>query len=576
MTTATTEPRTTDALSALRRLGVDLDTSTRRRAEYSYDASNYRLVPLAVVFPRTAQQVAAIVATCHRHTVPVTARGGGTSMAGGAVGRGVVLDFSRHMNAVLSVDPASRRATAEPGVVLTALRSAVHEASAGALTYAPDPSSQTRATLGGTIATEACGNHSVRHGRTADHVLALDLVTADGLRLTATNEGLHATVATDRAAVDRAQQLTNELRALVHDHLSEFRLELGRIPRQVSGFHLSHLLPEHGFDMARALVGSEGTCAIVVAATVQLVPVEPAALLVAVGYNDVVEAARDVTTILEFGPAAIEGIDEVIVDTMRELRGADAVLGLSQGRAWLYVDLDGADAAKVEAKAAELLDRLRANGRMVDGRAVPDPVERASLWRVREDGAGLSSRLPSGDQSWPGWEDTAVAPDRLADYLHDFRTLLERFGLHGVMYGHFGAGCMHVRVSFDLRTESGRAVMTEFVRAGAELVVRHGGSLSGEHGDGRARSELLPIMYSPRMLTAFERFAGAWDPDRVLNPGVLVHPEHLGDNLALDGVPERGWRTSFDLAPSVTSTTQHHGDDFAHAVQACTKGSPVR
>ncbi|MEX1079550.1 MAG: FAD-binding and (Fe-S)-binding domain-containing protein [Homoserinimonas sp.] len=564
-----TEPTTAAPVAALRERGVALDTDSRRLAEYSYDASNYRIRPLGVVFPRTAEEVAATLAVCFEHRVPVIGRGGGTSMAGGAVGPGVVIDFSRFMNAVLHIDAEAKQATAEAGIVLTTLQREVLNATGGTLTFAPDPSSKTRATLGGSIANDACGNHSVSYGRTSDHVIALNLVTADGLQLTATRTGLHATIEGDPAAAARAEKLTEELRVLAAANLSMFRLELERIPRQVSGFHLAQLLPEHGFDVARALVGSEGTCAIVVSATVQLVPVAPAALLVTLGYDDVVEAAQDVMTILEFTPAAIEGIDEAIVDTMRHLRGHDSVRGLPEGKAWLYVDLDGDDPAEVAAKAEELLARLRQNGRLIAGRAVPNITDRASLWRVREDGAGLSARLHTGGESWPGWEDSAVAPENLADYLSEFRVLLSRFGLEGVMYGHFGAGCMHVRITFDLRTDDGRRVMEAFMREAATLVVKHGGSLSGEHGDGRARSELLPIMYSAQMLDAFDAFKRAWDPSGILNPGILVAPDSLGENLALAGVPERQWRTSFDLAPRTPSPTQHAGDDFVHAVQGC-------
>ncbi|MEO6827939.1 MAG: FAD-binding and (Fe-S)-binding domain-containing protein [Microbacteriaceae bacterium] len=567
--TMTADSGLSTALATLQSRGLDLDTSPRRISEYSYDASNYRIEPAAVLFPRTAAEVADALAACHRDGTPVTCRGGGTSMAGGAVGHGLVIDFSRHMNAVLHIDQEAKTATAEPGIVLTTLQRRVQDATGGSLTFAPDPSSKSRATLGGAIANDACGNHSVRYGRTSDHLIALDLVTDDGLRLTATRNGIAATNAGDQPAQARAAELASGLKALVDANLGDFRRDLERIPRQVSGFHLAHLLPEHGFDIARALAGSEGTCAVVVAATVALVPTPSAALLISLGYDDVVDAALDITTILEFSPAAIEGIDEAIVDTMRHLRGHDSVLGLPEGKAWLYVDLDGDDIAQVTAKAEELLARLRDNGRLLAGRVVPDAAERASLWRVREDGAGLSARLYTGGESWPGWEDSAVAPADLPGYLADFRELLDKFGLHGVLYGHFGAGCMHVRVDFDLRSESGRAVMAAFMRAAAQLVVRHGGSLSGEHGDGRARSELLPIMYSPSMLAAFALFKRCWDPSGILNPGILVDPDSFSDNLALSGVPEREWRTSFDLRPHTVSATQHQIDPFVHAVQGC-------
>ncbi|MBT0566217.1 FAD-binding and (Fe-S)-binding domain-containing protein [Williamsia sp. CHRR-6] len=563
--------------SALQALGLQVDASSRRRAEYSYDASNYRLSPLCVVFPRTDAEVATAVSWCHRNRVPIIARGGGTGMGGNSIGEGVVLDLSRHLNAVLEVDAEGGTALAQAGVVLTELARQIRESSGGTLTFAPDPSSQSRACLGGAIGNDACGNHSVRYGRTTDHVLEINVVTAQGHRLTADRTGVRATDPADHLARRRAEDISDELRALVADNLAAFRTELGRIPRQVSGYHLRHLLPENGFDVARALVGTEGTCAVIVSARVALVPVAHHPRLLCVGYDTVVDAARDVPTMLEFSPSAIEGIDEAIVATMRARRGRSAVDGLPQGRAWIYVELDEHSCSDVEQSLRDLQDKLRAAGRMIDSTIETDPTRRAMLWRVREDGAGLSSRLVDlddpdaghGYESWPGWEDSAVAPENLPEYLEGFTALLQRHGLTGVMYGHFGAGCMHVRITFDQRTAAGRAVMQAFVRDAAELVVAHGGSLSGEHGDGRARSELLPIMYSPSMIAAFARFKQIWDPENLLNPGSIVDPDAIGDHLALDGVPDRTWATTFDLGMPMQNTDGSTLDPFVHATQAC-------
>ncbi|MFY2787692.1 FAD-binding and (Fe-S)-binding domain-containing protein [Rhodococcus sp. MALMAid1271] len=547
-------------------MGIDIDDSSRRLAEYSYDASNYRIPPAAVVFPRDADEVATVVTECAAAGVAVIGRGGGTSMAGNALGRGFVLDFSRHMNRVVSVDTDSRTAVVEPGIVISELQRELVTRTSGAFTFAPDPSSKTRATVGGAVGNDACGNHSVRYGRTSDHTVAMDVVSAEGHLLRVTRTGVSAVHPEDAAAVEAAERISRDLRALAADNLALFRVELGRIPRQVSGFHLSHLLPENGFDIARALVGSEGTCAVIVSVTVTVVPVSPAALLLCLGYDDVVAAAADVTAILEFSPAAVEGIDDNIVQTMEYRRGPDSVRGLPAGNAWLYVDLDGADAAEVEDKAARLLAALGDLGRVKEGRIVADPADRTALWRVREDGAGLATRLASGDESWGGWEDAAVAPENLSAYLGDLNSLLAEYELTGVMYGHFGAGCMHVRITFDQRTDAGRRVMYDFLRAAARVVVKHGGSLSGEHGDGRARSELLPVMYSPRMLDAFARFKDIWDPRGILNPGSITEPEPMMDNLMLQGIPQREWKTTFDLHQI---GSRKDLDPFVHASQSC-------
>jgi FAD/FMN-containing dehydrogenase/Fe-S oxidoreductase len=548
----------------LRALGIDVDTASRRLTEYSYDASNYRVRPAAVTFPRNSSDVVRIVRICAHHQVPVTSRGGGTSMAGNAVGSGVVMDFSRHMNRLLGVDAAARTARVEAGMILTTLQRQVLSETAGALTFAPDPSSMGRVTVAGAIGNDACGNHSVRYGRTVDHIVALDLVTASGHRVSADSGSVHATDPDDAEAVAEAARLGASLKVLADENLALFRTEFGRIARQVSGYQLGNLLPEHGFNVARALAGSEGTCAVIVAATVKLVEVPASALLLCLGYPDVVAAASDVPAILAFNPAAVEGIDDSIVQTVRHRRGEHAVGALPEGRAYLYVDLDGDDPVQVRAQADALLETLNQRGNLVDGIAVPDPVDRAKLWRVREDGAGLSTRLVDGGESWAGWEDAAVAPENLAAYLADFTELLAQHSLRGVMYGHFGAGCTHVRITFDQRSEEGRSIMNTFLRAAAELVTQHGGSLSGEHGDGRARSGLLPIMYSSAAMTAFARYKAIWDPMRVLNPGIIVDPAPVMSDLALARTPVNGFRTSFSLEP-----VNQGQEGYADAVQRC-------
>ncbi|GAB2961202.1 FAD-binding and (Fe-S)-binding domain-containing protein [Saccharothrix stipae] len=535
--------------------GMRLETGASGTAPYAYDASNYRVPPLAVAFPRSVGEVRAVVLACRELGVPLTARGGGTSMAGNAIGPGVVLDFSRHLNRILDIDPEAGTARVEAGVVLDDLRTA---AARHGLTFGPDPSSHSRCTLGGMIGNDACGNRSVRHGRTSAHVESLEIVTADGVHAIADHTGLRAVDPADGEAVAKQAE---GARRLVADNLALIRTELGRIPRQVSGYQLHHLLPERGFDVARALVGTEGTCAVVVAATVRLVATAEASVLLALGYDNLVDAAEDVPEILRWSPTAVEGMDEAIVTTMRARRGPDSVTGLPDGRAWLYVELDGDDEGDVGVRAAELLDVLKGRGRVVGGRLVDSAAQRRSLWRVREDGAGLAARLVGGGESWPGWEDAAVAPEHLADYLRGFRALLAEHGLTGVLYGHFGAGCVHVRIDFDLGTDSGRAAARRFLREAAALVVRHGGTLSGEHGDGRARGELLDVMYSPSMIRTFAAFKRLFDPDGLLNPGVIVAPAALDADLVRQGpvVPD-GRPTLF---------TFPHDDGFAGAARRC-------
>ena len=544
---------------------LELDFSASARAMYAYDASNYRVPPMAVAFPRTVRQVQDLVRLCRDLGVPVTTRGGGTSMAGNAIGPGVVIDLSRHLNEILDIDPAVRRATVQAGVVLDRLNA---EAAAHGLMFAPDPSSRSRATIGGMIGNDACGNHSVRWGRTSAHVESLDIVLPDGCLLRADAGSVTAVdqpgAPADAHAIEHAARLTTQLTDLVQTNLAEIRTELGRIQRQVSGYHLDELLPERGFHVARALAGSEGTCALTVATTLTLVERPTHTTLLVLGYDDIVDAAADVPAILPFQPTAVEGIDEAIVTTMIARRGPESVASLPKGRAWLYVELDAAAADEdLTATAERLLSTLREEGRLTEGLVVTDLPDRAALWRVREDGAGLSTRPDATTQTWAGWEDAAVDPANLADYLRDFRALLAEHDLSGVLYGHFGAGCVHVRINFDLATDVGRSAMAAFVRAAARLVARHGGSISGEHGDGRARSELLAAMYSPQMLAVFAQFRTVFDPEAVLNPGVIVDAAPLTRDVLPLSV------RNVSAAAHPTGFAYPHDTDFTAAVQRC-------
>ncbi|AOY71562.1 FAD-linked oxidase [Arthrobacter sp. ZXY-2] len=534
------DPTLTRLLAALRGQGIEVDDSPRRLSEYSYDASNYRVRPAAVAFPANVDDVRAVVRECSALGISITPRGGGTSMAGNAIGTSLVLDLSRRMAAVEKPDAGEAAVWVDAGVVLGELRSYIESVTEGTFTFAPDPSSMTRATVGGSIGNDACGNHSVAYGRMTQHVEEVELVTADGAYLRAGRNFLCAVDHRDGHSVARAAELLHGLKELAQANLAALRVELGNIPRQVSGYHLGHLLPENGLDVAAAMAGSEGTCAIVVRAKVRLVPKPRTTALLCLGYANTIDSARDVMTILAAKPSAIEGLDASIVDIMRHRRGAGSVDSLPQGKAFLMVEFPGDTIQQASAACERLLAKLAADGRILDHALVTEPLERAKLWRVREDGAGLSSRRIDGIQTWPGWEDSAVAPDRLADYLAELLPLVERYGYTAFMYGHFGAGCVHMRLDYDLRSDNGRHTFEEFTREAAKLVVAHGGSLSGEHGDGRARSELLEVMYTPAMLGIFKAFKHQWDPAGILNPGIIVDPEPFAASLALAGVAQPG------------------------------------
>ncbi|MFI9492199.1 MULTISPECIES: FAD-binding and (Fe-S)-binding domain-containing protein [Streptomyces] len=548
-----------DVLAALRRtVRGEVTDETGRLAQYSADASNYRRPPLAVVFPRDREDIVAAVAACREHGVPITSRGAGTSTSGQAVGSGVVLDFSRHCDRILDLDPDARTARVEPGLVLDDLQAA---AAPHGLLFGPDPSTHSRCTIGGMIGNNACGSHSLAWGRTSDNVVELEVLTYGGTVLTV---GPTTRAELDAAVAEGGERgrLLGAARDLALDNLAPLRTELGRFPRQVSGYALEHLLPENGFNLARALVGSEGTCAVILSATVSLVRRPAHRALAVLGYPDACQAADAVPALLEHAPMTLEGLDRTLA---RMVRGADAkqaVRELPAGDAWLFAEVGADTPEEALARAEALAEAAARTTGFTDSRTTGDPARQRSLWRVREDGAGLATRLPDGSEAWPGWEDAAVPPGQLGSYLREFYALLDSHGLRGAVYGHFGEGCLHVRIDFDFATREGTGIFRAFLTDAARLVAAHGGSPSGEHGDGQARSEFLPLVHKPATMALFERFKDTWDPTGGLNPGIIVRALRADHDLRQD--PDR------PLIPLETVLSYpEDGGDFARAVGRC-------
>ncbi len=530
---------TGSVLAELSRAGVaGVDASPRRRAEYSTDASLYRVVPQVVVFPRARDEIAAIVDVGRRLGIPITARGAGTSIAGNAVGAGMVVDFSRHLNRILDIDPESATAVVEPGVVLDDLQRA---AASHRLRFGPDPSTHSRCTIGGMIGNNACGSRALGYGRTADNVIGVEMVTGRGEHLSAS---------------DRDSPTLASLHDLVESRLGVIRTELGRFTRQVSGYSLEHLLPEHGFDVAKAYVGTEGTWGVLTEATVRLVRAPAFTSLVVLGFPDMASAADAVPALLQHRPVALEGLDDRIVNVLRR-RGVSGIPDLPSGQGWLFVEVGGDDADDVRARAnAALREAGAERGRLVEAAA-----EAKALWKIREDGAGLAARATDPPGS-AGWEDAAVPPQHLGTYLREFDTLMRERGLTGVPYGHFGDGCIHIRIDFRLHDTQGRSNFREFLTDAAQLVAGYGGSMSGEHGDGRARGELLPLMYSPDAIDTFAAAKHIFDPDDILNPGVIVRPHALDADLRdASATPVR---------KKLGFAYRHDDGNFAAAAHRCT------
>ena len=518
-----------DLVAELTRRGVrNVDDSELARSLYATDASIYRVPPTVVVRPQHTDEIAAVIDVARSTGTPLTMRGAGTSIAGNAVGTGIVMDTMRHLDRVLDLDVEARTATVQPGTVHATLQQA---AVGHGLRFGPDPSTHSRCTIGGMIGNNACGSRALGYGRTADNVVALDALTITGAP---------------------ASSLAPRLASIVDGALGDIRPRFGRFTRQVSGYSLEHLLPENGRSLDRFLVGSEGTLAVVTSATVRLVEDAPHRVLVVLGYPSMAEAADAVPTLLKHSPVACEGMDERITALV------PSAPELPAGGGWLLVEVTGDTAAEAVARARSVPPGSGA----LDHRVVTDLAEQLALWRIREDGAGLASRAtqPPGQA---GWEDAAVPPERLGDYLRSFDSLLTEHGFTGVPYGHFGDGCVHVRIDFDLVSGPGRNGYRRFVEEAARLAASYGGSLSGEHGDGRARSELLPFMYDDVALSLMARVKGVFDPDKLLNPGVLVDPAPFDADIRLAGAPVAD-------RPKTFLRLHADGGDLTDAVHRCT------
>ncbi|MEW6473806.1 MAG: FAD-linked oxidase C-terminal domain-containing protein [Actinomycetota bacterium] len=528
------------------------------RSLYSTAASNYRQVPLGVVVPRTIDSVVAALEVCRRHDVPVLGRGGGTSLAGQSCNVAVVFDFSKYLRRIVDIDPAARRAVVEPGAVLDDLRAAAERHH---LTFGPDPSTHEYCTLGGMIGNNSCGVHSVMAGRTSDNIEQLDVVTYDGLRLTV---GPTSDVELGRmiAAGGRRGEIYRSLRDLRDRYAELIRARFPSIPRLVSGYALDQLLPEHGFNVARALVGSEGTCVLVLGATCRLVHSPPARRLVVAGYPDVYRAADDVPAVLAARPTGLEGIDETLVADMRRKGLPRQVDLLPPGRGWLLVEFGGEDGDEAEGRAREFVEDLTRRDPAVAAEFYSDVEQMEAVWEIRESGLGATARVPGEADTWEGWEDSAVAPERLGEYVRRLHELYERFGLRGALYGHFGDGCVHTRINFDLVTPDGVKRFRSFLEEATDLVVSLGGALSGEHGDGQARAEFLPKMFGPELVEAFARFKAIWDPDGRMNPHKVVDPYRVDEDLRLGpGYDPKPVRTYFQFPDD--------DGDFSRATQRC-------
>src|SRR5919109_2165583 len=548
-----------------RRVRGEVRFDAGSRALYATDASNYRKLPIGVVVPRDIDDVHATLDVARHFGAPVLARGGGTSLAGQCCNVAIVLDFSKSVHRVLEIDRAGTRARVEPGCVLDDLRAAARR---HGLTYGPDPSTHNHCTLGGMIGNNSCGVHSVMaefYGpgpSTAHQVRALDVLTYDGTRLHVgpTSEAELEAIVRDGG---RRGQIYRDLRALRDRFAARIRERFPMIPRRVSGYNLPELLPEFGFNVARAVVGSEATCVTVLEAEVTLIDEPRARSLLVLGYPSVYDAGDHIPEIREHRPIGLEGLDDRLVhDIQKKELHAEYVAMLPEGGGWLLVEFGGETKDDADAKARQLMDRLRRGARTPSMKLFDDAIEEHHIWKVRESGLGATARIPGEPDTWEGWEDSAVPPERVGAYLRGLRALFDRYGYACALYGHFGQGCVHTRIDFDLVTAAGIAKYRAFLDDAAELVLSHGGSLSGEHGDGQSRAELLPKMYGTELVEAFARFKAIWDPDGRMNPHHIVDPYRITEHLRLG--------TTYDPRPVTTHFAFREDDgSFARATTRC-------
>jgi FAD/FMN-containing dehydrogenase/Fe-S oxidoreductase len=531
------------------------------RGAYSRDASNYRQVPIGVVVPRTIDAAVAAVGVCRDYDVPVLSRGGGTSLAGQCCNTAVVIDWTKYCHRLLRVDAQAKVALIEPGAALDRVND---ELAGYGLMVGPKPSTHVSCTIGGMIGNNSCGSTAQAYGKMADAVRRLEILTYGGLRSWVGPTSAEDYEQVIAAGGDKAE-IYRQLARIRDTYLAQIRTGYPKIPRRVSGYNLDQLLPEYGFNVARALVGSESTLVTVLQAEVELVEVPRCRSLVVLGYPDITLAADVVPQVVKHAPLAVEGLDDTLISLEREEHLSSAALDkLPEGSGWLMVQFGGDTLEEVEARAQSLIDELNS----ADGDNRPhvayleDPEVEDQLWNVREAGLGATAYPPGKHETHEGWEDAAVPPDRLGDYLRDFRKLLERYDYQGAsLYGHFGQGCVHTRIPSELRTDEGIATWRSFAEHAADLVVSYGGSLSGEHGDGQSRGELLVKMFGPQLITAFGEFKAVFDPGNKMNPGKIVHPHRLDQDLAL-----RGW---FPPEPLTLFRYPEDGGRFSAAAKRC-------
>jgi FAD/FMN-containing dehydrogenase/Fe-S oxidoreductase len=530
-----------DAAALAAELRATIDGEVRfddgSRALYATDSSNYRQAPIGVVIPRHMEDVERTMGLARRYGAPILSRGGGTSLCGQCCNVAVVMDFSKYLNRILWIDPDKRLAKVEPGLVLDELR---HKAvSEHGLNFGPDPETHDHCTLGGMLGNNSCGVHSLmcrNNGiglRVSDNTQEMEILTYGGLKLRVGETGEEELAGIIRAG-GRRGEIYGKLKALRDKYADLIRTNFPKLERRVSGYNLDELLPENGFNVARALVGTESTCVTILNATLKLVPEPKARSLLVFGYPDVYEACEHLMEILEFKPTGLEGMDHLLFKFVKDKGDQDANLALlPPGGGYLMVEFGGESKQASDEQARRCMEAIGKAKNAPSMKLYDDPKQEKMIWKVREGGRGSTAWVPGMPDTWEGWEDSAVPVPQVSQYLRDLRSLLDRYGYHPTLYGHFGQGCIHTRIPFDLYTAEGIQKYEHFMDEASSLVVKHGGSISGEHGDGQSKAQFLPKMFGEELIQAFREFKSIWDPQWKMNPGKVVDPYTIVENLRI-------------------------------------------
>ena len=535
------------------------------KAMYAVDSSNYRQVPIGVVIPRSKEDVVQTVAACRKFGAPLLSRGGGTSLAGQCCNVAVVIDWSKYMHEVLEINLPERWARVLPGTVCDELRNAALRESGNRLTWGPDPSTHNRCCFGGMIGNNSCGAHAQMSGKTDANIEELEVLLYDGTRMTVgwmTEDEWAARIAEG----GRIGDIYRNLRSLRDHYAGRIREKYPPIPRRVSGYNLDHLLPgdDNRVNIARALVGSEGTLVTVLEAKCRLIDARHERVLLMLGYRDVFEAADHVPEIDQFQPTALEGFDDRLYQNVVKKGGLNRnyIRLLPEGKGWLMAEF-GADRQQDALDIAhQLIDMLKSKPGAPSMQLYTGKTEMEHIWAVRESGLGASAVVPGQPQTWPGWEDSAVAPDKLGVYLREMRALFDKYEYTPPLYGHFGQACIHCRVDFDLTSEAGIRKTRAFMEEATDLCVKYGGSFSGEHGDGQSHGEFLHKMFGEELIQAFREFKSIWDPDWKMNPGKVIDSYRMDEKLRL-GANYKPWE------PETHFRWPDDNGSFAQAMLRC-------